>query len=118
MEFRCIYLSLMMFMKLKTKKNYFLFRIDGRCSHIGALLLTLQDCKLKGTIHRSRTSELCTWNVPKAIKIMPQQLDSIVVAKPKLYKGLCHVNTDYFHYCARYASTVLAVIVCLSVCYN
>jgi len=87
-----------MILYINTKnRTTFFSRIDGRCSHVGALLLTLQDLKLKG-MPQSQTSTLCTWNVSKAHRTAPQELDNIVVAEPKLYTGLCHSSTARFYF--------------------
>ena len=42
---------------------------------------------MKGTVHTSKTSSLCTWNVPRAKKIAPKPMNDINVGKPILYSG-------------------------------
>jgi hypothetical protein len=43
----------------------FQYRLGQRCSHVGALLLTLQDVNTNGPDSLACTSKLCNWTVPR-----------------------------------------------------
>jgi hypothetical protein len=51
--------------------NTFHFSLGQRCSHVGALLFTLQDVKARGIDSLACTSNLCKWTVPKARSSLP-----------------------------------------------
>ena len=80
------------------------FRATGHCTHILALLKTLQGLKLHNFTNvpcqHSCTSIPQQWNVPRGDKIQPVPINHVVVARPKdkdrkRKPVVCHFNTDY-----------------------
>jgi len=67
-------------------------RLDGRCSHVGALLFKLQEFRRCNTMAcASSTLKLCRWSEPRSCNITPHQLSDIPFEQTHLNKGTTNI---------------------------